>query len=123
MTSYRNRHRTAADLDIGLALATARVHARLTQTAAAEALARLTGAPWSQVAVSNVETGRTPATVSQVVLMTLVYNAPDPFNLTADEVAEHTATTVAGTHVRACRFTEPCLELAPRDEPAPRYTE
>lgn len=74
MTSYRNRHRTAADAMIGRQLADHRRDAELTQHRAAELLTFSTGTAWSQVAVSNVETARTPVTVSQFVQMTTLYD-------------------------------------------------
>ena len=74
MTSYRNRHRTAADVALGRQLADHRRAAELTQDRAAELLTLSTGTAWSQVAVSNVETARTPVTVSQYVQMTTLYD-------------------------------------------------
>lgn len=65
MPRYRNRHRTQADLDIGNHLANERVAKGLTQSELAERMAAFTGAPWSQVTVSNLERGRTPLTVVQ----------------------------------------------------------
>lgn len=73
MTDYRNRHRTRADISLGHHLATLRVARGLTQGEVAEAMTDMTAARWTQVAVSNIERGRTPCTVVQYVQLSWLY--------------------------------------------------
>lgn len=104
MTTYRNRHRTQADLALGRYLAASRVAMDLTQTEAARRLSSATAARWSQVTVSNIERGRVPCTVSQYLQLCQLYDI-DPSNVPA--------------HMTAAAHT-PCVTLPDDTTPRPR---
>ena len=103
MTSYRNRHRTLGDIELGHHLATLRVARGYTQAEVAESLTERTGARWTQVALSNIERGRTPCTVSQWVNLTDLYGIADTVPASARE-----------------HMTTPCVDLPDDDMPRPR---
>lgn len=65
-TQYFDVRRTQADVNLGQAVAAARLRAGLSQAELAERLTGTTQTPWSQVKVSNIETSRRLMTISQL---------------------------------------------------------
>lgn len=78
---YRNVSRTTGDIELGRELAYLRLSRGMTQAQLADALTTRTPTSWTQVRVTNFETGRTPLTLANFVQICQVLDVSPAYML------------------------------------------